>query len=311
LRWWQPFAGTVVLAVMVLFGAAEPALLVRKATGYTGNLALLGGNTELVLDLIGLSLILPAVLAVTRWIGGRPASTVASITGHIRWRWLGRCALAAFLSILAGFAVAAVLFIIRAIANVRTQQAGAATEPLPEHLHAPIGFLITAVLISVGCVCLLTVFQASAEEFLFRGWLLQAVGAFTRSRWPAILVQAAAFAILHGLHGTVWGYLDLVGSAILLGWLVTETGGLEVSIAMHVLWDVLLSAPAAALVTLFPSVTDPATVNASDGGWQLPVIDLIVLACYTLIIRRAHRRRSIKEHPAADPQLSPTVQGVR
>jgi membrane protease YdiL (CAAX protease family) len=48
---------------------------------------------------------------------------------------------------------------------------------------------------------LLVPFQAAAEEYLFRGWLLQAFGAFMRTPWPGILIGAAAFTALHAYTG--------------------------------------------------------------------------------------------------------------
>jgi CAAX protease family protein len=41
-------------------------------------------------------------------------------------------------------------------------------------------------------------FQAAAEEFLFRGTFLQAVGAWLPSRWYAIAVSAGLFGLAHG-----------------------------------------------------------------------------------------------------------------
>ncbi len=41
-----------------------------------------------------------------------------------------------------------------------------------------------------------TVFQCAAEEYLTRGWLLQAFRFLTP--WPGIIVQAAIWTALHG-----------------------------------------------------------------------------------------------------------------
>ena len=37
----------------------------------------------------------PVVLLAVRWVGRRPAGTVSSVTGGLRWPWLGRCVLVA------------------------------------------------------------------------------------------------------------------------------------------------------------------------------------------------------------------------
>jgi hypothetical protein len=44
------------------------------------------------LSLLQIAVALPLVV---RWFGGRPAGTVASVTGRLRWGWLGTCLLLA------------------------------------------------------------------------------------------------------------------------------------------------------------------------------------------------------------------------
>jgi membrane protease YdiL (CAAX protease family) len=78
--------------------------------------------------------------------------------------------------------------------------------------------------------------QAAAEEYAFRGWLLQAVGSWTarfgRSAWPAIVISAIPFVVGHGY--TDWGPVDIGLFAVATGWVVVRTGGLEAAIALHV-----------------------------------------------------------------------------
>ncbi|GAA2803779.1 CPBP family intramembrane glutamic endopeptidase [Nonomuraea dietziae] len=93
-------------------------------------------------------------------------------------------------------------------------------------------------------IVLLVPFQAAAEEYIFRGWLLQAFGAYIRSPWPGIVLGSAGFAALHAY--TDWGILDVFSFGVLMGWLAVRTGGLEAPIAMHVVNNTLAFAISAA-----------------------------------------------------------------
>ena len=58
---------------------------------------------------------------------------------------------------------------------------------------------VTRTTVLSGVVILLTTpLQAIGEEYLFRGYLLQAVGSLFGSRWVAIVATATLFALAHG-----------------------------------------------------------------------------------------------------------------
>jgi membrane protease YdiL (CAAX protease family) len=91
-------------------------------------------------------------------------------------------------------------------------------------------------------IVLLVPFQAAAEEYVFRGWLLQSIGSFTGegralgrifgSPWPAIIVSSVPFVAGHAY--TDWGILDIGAFAVIAAWVTVRTGGLEAAIALHV-----------------------------------------------------------------------------
>lgn len=84
---------------------------------------------------------------------------------------------------------------------------------------------------------------------VFRGWILQAVGACTlearrgpvgralsvvfRTPWPAIVISAALFAGMVDYGGD--GF-NLFVFAVVTGWVAVRTGGLEASIALAVVY---------------------------------------------------------------------------
>lgn len=87
--------------------------------------------------------------------------------------------------------------------------------------------------------------QAAAEEFLFRGYLLQAAGAVGRSPWLAVMVSALIFTALHGNQNLPL-LVDRLGFGLMAGALVVLTGGLEAAIAAHVINNVFAFGYAAA-----------------------------------------------------------------
>ncbi len=85
----------------------------------------------------------------------------------------------------------------------------------------------------VLAILAVTPLQAAGEEFFFRGYLLQAFGAISGLRWAAVGASALIFALFHGTQNLPL-FVDRFGFGLLAGLLVIVTGGLEASIAIHV-----------------------------------------------------------------------------
>lgn len=101
---------------------------------------------------------LPAVLLVVRLVERRRPGTLSSVTGRLRGRWLAVCLVPALaVSVLAGLV-------------------GELVDPTEGTFAGWSSFLAVAVVALV-----LTPFQVAAEEYLFRGWIVQTFGAGVRS----------------------------------------------------------------------------------------------------------------------------------
>jgi membrane protease YdiL (CAAX protease family) len=146
---------------------------------------------------------------------GRRAGSLWSVTSRIRWRWFATCLLAA----LAVRAIAPVLVTLE-LASGRKDFVGA-TEYLP-HL---------------AMLLVLVPLQATAEELFFRGTVMQAVGSFTRSAWPPIVISTALFTLAHGLRPELALAIAPVGLAT--AWLTIRTGGLEAGMGYHIVLNTL------------------------------------------------------------------------
>lgn len=274
-RWWRTVLGAlfIVAAAVVLAVAgfavvtAVAALLGRPEVDGVPSL---GEHAELALSFLMIAVLLPLVLLATRWVQRRPAGTVSSVLGRLRWRWLLTC-----LPIGAG-AVVLLLSAGTAIAGATGVDAG-----LSDPLAGWVPFLVSS-----AVLVLVVPPQAAAEEYLMRGWLLQAVGAWCRRPWLPIAVQAVVFAALHG-WGTPWGFADLVLFGVVTGWLTVRTGGLEAAIALHVANNLVSSLAAAAFGQLNLDET------AADMPWQYVAADVPILLGYAALISWLAGRRGI------------------
>jgi membrane protease YdiL (CAAX protease family) len=143
----------------------------------------------------------------------------------------------------------------------------------------------TAVLAVI--VLLTTPFQAAGEEYVFRGYLMQAVGSLSRSRWPALLVTSALFATAHGVQNFPL-FFDRFMFGLIAGWLVIRTGGLEVGIAMHILNNFF----AFGYALLFSDLGSSLNV-AEVSWWNIPVT-LTQAGTYALLALLVVRRRDVQ-----------------
>jgi CAAX protease family protein len=283
-RWWRPVVGTVFIVVAgavlalagyVIFGVAAA---IAGRPGDADGLPTFGARGELALSFLMIAALLPVTLLAARWIQRRPAGTLSSVTGRLRWRWLAAClpvALGAIVVFLgAGFT----------FATVTGVDAGLG-DPLAGWMPFLASMLVLLIVVPP---------QAAAEEYLMRGWLLQGLGTWFRRPWVPIAVQAVVFAALHG-WGTPWGFADLLVFAVVAGMLTVRTGGLEAAIALHVMNNLFSAVLAAAYNDLGVDET------AADMPWQFAVVDLPVLLAYAGVILWLARRRGIARVTPTSP----------
>ncbi|WP_236067817.1 CPBP family intramembrane glutamic endopeptidase [Streptomyces brasiliscabiei] len=285
-RWWRPLVGTgvvflgAVLVTLLVFGGGEIAGAVLDRPRDADGVVVWGPIGDTALLLLSLGLCIPVVLLAARWTGRRPAGTVASVAGALRWRWLGLC-------------LAVALPVAGATLGLSLLLPGADVGA-PEWTWAG----ATTFLLGLATVCLLVPFQAAAEEYVFRGWLTQTVGAWCRSPWIAVVPQAVLFAAAHG-WGTPWGFADLVVFGLIAGLLTIRTGGLEAAIALHVLNNLL---PLGILSATVDGLGIEET--AADMDWTMLALDVPLVALYAAAVVWLARRRGVATQttPQATPQ---------
>jgi hypothetical protein len=264
-RWWRPIAGTVALVILSAIGSGVLALLRAHADGLFDRLP---DTTFAWLFVLVTGLLLPATLLVTRDAQARPSGTLASVAGRIRWRWLAAC-----------LPVAAAALVVQTVAGELVAEVIGDGDNGP-----PVGagaFVLTFLAFFQP-----TLLMAAALEYAYRGWLLQAVGAFGGGPWPAIVLPALLYATLLGTSGP-WEFADWLVTGAVLGWLAVRTGGLESGIAlMACLYVTSLGYDA-----LYGWLTYRGPHN--DTPWQNVVVNVVVPLAYAAVIARLARRRGI------------------
>ncbi|MFA1540690.1 CPBP family intramembrane glutamic endopeptidase [Actinomadura monticuli] len=302
-RWWRPLAGSLVVAVagmglaLLLMLAG---MIVRIAV--TGDVpdpdasgadadSIFGNDTaDLAFNLGSLALFLPVVLGAAWLLQRRRPGTLSSVAGRLRWRWMLVCCGLAVLFCVVSYGTS-----IAAAVAMDDQSGG------DEHWVGWSAFLAPAIVI-----VLLVPFQAAAEEYVFRGWLLQAVGACTlenargragrafslvfRTPWPGIVVGSALFTAGHGY--TSWGILDIFLFGAIAAWLTVRTGGLESGIALHVFNNLM--------AFLLPAAVGKLDMEQGSVPWQVVLADVVPMLLYAAVVVWLARRMRLQKVTAED-----------
>ncbi|MDP9027547.1 MAG: CPBP family intramembrane metalloprotease [Actinomycetota bacterium] len=300
-RWWRPLLALGLTALFwivfqVVFGIAVfvLAILVGDVTFPTVLsvealtkvvIAFFSLDTadafSLVAGLGGVATLLPAVLLSYRIVGLRPISVLRSVVFRIRWRWLLLSLVPALL--ITGVSTVGSILVLPAL--------GVGSPVLAPSV--PLSTWLVCALIIV----ILTPIQAAAEEFAFRGLLVQMVGGWVRPTFVAIVVSTAVFAALHTQY-ELWATLDVTFFGLVAALLTVRTGGLESSIALHTVNNTVAFLFLASGSGGSTTAIDPE--HPAQGDPISLLVTLVTMGAYAAIILvLAHRRGVQRELPAA------------
>ena len=272
-RWWKPlvtglialgiFIGfTIVLVVLLLastlaFPDVRPVITKLITTGEIDNSL----PVVLAFSLSSIAVILPSVWLARLIMGPRPVGLLSSIAGRLRWRWMARLILPVVIAY-----GASTLFSVVVLPLLTGERVSAIA-------------VSSSTWIVVLVAVLLVPLQATAEEFFFRGYLAQTIGGWLKHPLFAILLPVPLFTIGHQYD--VWGLIDVSVFAVVAGWLVWRTGGLEASIVAHVVNNTVIF-----VIGAFGLVD----VNSKTGSGLEVVISAVTLALYAWFVLRAAKR---------------------
>ncbi|WP_175483893.1 CPBP family intramembrane glutamic endopeptidase [Modestobacter sp. DSM 44400] len=296
--WWRPLLGLLLFAV--LYGVSALLLGFTAAIGgLTGDL-LVDLTDAGVLLLTNVSLIVAIPMIWLCWLvpHGLRIGWSSSVLGRLRWRLFVPLTWRALASL--GLAVALTVLI-----SVLTGADGL-TGPA-----SSFGWLVLVVLFT-------TPLQAAAEEYVFRGYLSQAIaGWIGRPRAGAIVaavVTAVLFSLAHAPPGGVFSQAFLYRFAIGLAFsaAVWLTGGLEAAIVLHAVNNVV--------VFLLGGLLGGEVAADATGllGWGTTVLGVVGMAGFVVWVAFLRERLHPEllspaldlrgARPVAGPPLQPPFQ---
>jgi uncharacterized protein len=273
---WRPMTGFLLMLLgFVAIGALVATVVFAILYAVTGqgmvdvaSLADLEHPTPAGLAFLNVALatFIPLAMFAERWLHGIRPRWLASVRPRIRWGYLIACLGISVIALIATLIVGTVV-------------------PSPDaDVSSHANAFTTTTFHYLLVIVFLTPFQAAGEEYLFRGYLTQAIGGVFHRAWVAVLVPAFLFGLAHGLGQSPPVFFDRFAFGIVAGVLVIMTGGLEAGIAMHVLNNFL----AYGLALAFGDMAS--TLNpTSSSWWNLPVTltqSLVYLVLAVLVARR-------------------------
>ncbi|TXK17362.1 CPBP family intramembrane glutamic endopeptidase [Homoserinibacter sp. GY 40078] len=282
---WRPLVAVVLFAVFAGVALTIVSVLWLVVAILTGALDLTGdlGSLEsdlvaqttdvanplsLALLMLSLVVLLPLVPAAMWCAGLRPVRVRHSVAGRLRWGWMARCLVPAVVvtAVATGLPYLFVLI------------AGETVEPVPVDGGL---FALLAVMIIV-----LVPLQAAAEEYVFRGLILQVMGAWLRWSWIGVVVSTLIFTVGHTQY-ELWGALSVAVMGAGFAIVTIRTGGLEAAIVLHVVNNLV------ALLLLASGITGTTQMSSEGSGPLAPILQVVFTTGYVLWVDRLAARRGI------------------
>jgi membrane protease YdiL (CAAX protease family) len=267
--WWRPLLGLLLFGV-VYFVASTITVIVALLTGVAPHLKLLDLVDPVTLLVTNLSLIvgIPVVWLAWAVAHGMSIGWSSSVLARFRWRLLLPFTLRAGITVGAGIVVAAVLGLLLGADGISGPVRSA-------------GWLLLVVVLT-------TPLQSAAEEYLFRGYLSQAIAGWLRAPRAgpvvAAVLTAALFSAAH-VPADLETFLDRFAFGLAASAVVWLTGGLEAAVVLHALNNVVVFVLAALLGE------GVATLSVPDGlGYLFLLVTLLSLGAYVALIARSRKR---------------------
>jgi hypothetical protein len=284
--WWRPLLGLLLFVVVYFVLAAATAIaavlgLLASGTdpGVLPDLASVDLTDPWVLLFVNASLIvaIPCVWMLWAVLHGMGIGWSSSVLGRLRWRLLPTYTVLAFVVLGAGIGLSVLLGFVLGEEDV--------TGPVPG-----LGWLLLIVVLT-------TPLQSAAEEYVFRGYLSQAIaGWIGRERAGAVVAAVTTAALFSALHAPpdVPTFLDRFAFGLAASAVVWLTGGLEAAIVFHAVNNVLVFFLAGLLGEGVATTEVPLHL-----GLVALVVSLLTMAAFVAVVARSRARLAPETSSAA------------
>lgn len=270
-RWWRPLVAIAFLAgwylvsqVLIVIAFLVPIATSSGADGLMDFQQKLSGGAldptdplTLSVSLVSLVVLLPGIVLAVR-VARLGRGVLSSVRFRVRWAWTAWC-------VVPTLVIAAVMFAFQGLPML-SFDGGLGWD------HAAIGqstVTVSTLVLTIVLVVVLVPFQGAAEEYIFRGFLMQTVASWIPRRAGTIIavaVSTVVFAVLHIPNGyNVWGILDVGSFGLVAAIIVLRTGGLEATVLQHAFNNIMifvLQAPGWSRIDL-----QSQDANGTVGGW--------------------------------------------
>jgi membrane protease YdiL (CAAX protease family) len=278
--WWRPLLGLLLLGVVYVV-AATLVVVVTLLTGVTPDLALLDLIDPVTLLVTNLTLIVAVPVVWLAWATAHGMGTgwSSSVLARLRWRLFLPFTGLALVTLGAGIGISTLGGFVLGEEDV--------TGPVRSF-----GWLLLVVVLT-------TPLQSAAEEYLFRGYLSQAIAAWVgRERAGAVVAAVVTAALFSAAHvpTDVPTFLDRFAFGLAASAVVRLTGGLEAAIVLHAVNNVLVFLLAGLLGEGVATAEVP-----SGTGYLYLLVSLLSMGAYVVLVARwTSRRRPELLTPAHD-----------
>lgn len=214
-KWYKPLISLVL--VLIVYFVFQIILLVVFNFIYGESVIngiLFGGyetlntsDASVYFSYISIAVFIPAIYIASKIVRDRPFSSYASSRGGWNWKLYFKCLLIPL----------AVYIIVNVISIPFDNNPKTSTSQV-----SLITMVLSLILIPLQCI---------AEEYVFRGALMQALGSWFKIPILAIVIQAIIFALLHSYDAL--GVISIAISGVVYGLLAWRTNGIEAGAAIH------------------------------------------------------------------------------
>ena len=292
-RWWRPAVGLLIFVVVYLVAALVTLVAGGLGLVLTEGLDLAAEDADLSAP--GILLVINLVTAVAIpvvWLAWGAAHRMrigwsSSVLGRLRWRLFPSYV---------GFALLTIGVSIALSLGLAAAGGWEVTGPVASY-----GWLLVVVVLT-------TPLQSAAEEYIFRGYLSQAIAGWVRDPGAgaitAAILTGALFSLAH-LPPDLPTFLQFFLVGLAASAVVWLTGGLEAAIALHAVNNVVIFVLAGAIGEDATAATDP----PASGQWFDVLVILVALSAFVALVARS-RRRSRPETRTAAVDLRPPYAGL-
>ena len=268
-RWYKPILvfiiGLIIMLILqgiilIVFSAIYGENIIEL---FTGGYEVLNTEWGEIVSDLSVIIMIPALYIATKIVRDRPFSSYASSRGGFNFKLYLKALIIPF------------------IALVILQCLDIAINGPEGTYHFSILFLITSlILIPLQCI---------AEEYVYRGLIMQTFGSWFKIPVLAILLQSIIFTVSHGYNSL--GLIEIFVSGIIFGFLTWKTNGIEVSSAIHTANNFSIS-----LFIMFGLIS--ATSSPTFNNVVISIVfDIILCAIMYYLIMKTDWFGEIKENP--------------